>query len=285
MNLIAHTGTPGALLRTNLPPNQLTFAWLGQAGFLFRLAGRSFVIDPYLSDSLARKYGGTELSHQRMMPPPIQPDEFHDLNFVLCTHGHGDHMDPDTLTTLAGNNPECRFVIPRAEMKRAAEIGLRTERLMPLGDGERVSLCDNVQVEAVASAHEKLETDDKGNHKFLGFILQFGETSIYHSGDCVVYEGLTNRLRHSHIDLAMLPVNGRSKELNDKGIVGNMNFEEAAALCLSTRVRNFMPVHFDMFDFNTVPRSELSARVARLDPVHLRCLLPDLDHYYTLAPV
>jgi hypothetical protein len=33
--------------------------WLGQAGFLVRTPRYTFLIDPYLSDSLAMKYRGT----------------------------------------------------------------------------------------------------------------------------------------------------------------------------------------------------------------------------------
>jgi hypothetical protein len=41
--------------------------------------------------------------------------------------------------------------------------------------------------EAILSAHESLEQDEHGDHRFIGLIIKAGPWSIYHSGDCVLY--------------------------------------------------------------------------------------------------
>ena len=74
--------------------------WLGQAGFVVAQGGLRIVIDPYLSDSLAEKYRGKPHDHRRMMPPPVAPDKLTGIDWLLCTHGHTDHMDPGTIPPL-----------------------------------------------------------------------------------------------------------------------------------------------------------------------------------------
>ena len=51
-----------------LDHGQVALWWLGQAGFAVRVGSHTFLIDPYLSDSLAKKYKGQQFTHQRMMP-------------------------------------------------------------------------------------------------------------------------------------------------------------------------------------------------------------------------
>jgi len=89
------------------------------------------------------------------------------------------------------------------------------------------------------------------------------------------------RLRMQTIDLALLPVNGRSDRLTSRGIMGNMTFDEAQALCVAAGIGAWVPHHFGMFAFNTADPAELLSRVAR-PQFGLRCLLPSLEHYLVL---
>ena len=68
--------------------------WLGQAGFWIDTGAHRILIDPYLSDSLARKYAGQANDHRRMMPVPVVPEALPRPDVVLVTHAHTDHMDP-----------------------------------------------------------------------------------------------------------------------------------------------------------------------------------------------
>lgn len=97
------------------PPDEVHVWWLGQAGFAMKYEETLLLIDPYLSDFLAKKYKGKEFPHIRMMKSPLQPEDVRNVNLILCTHRHSDHMDPETLLPIARNNPECRCVLPKAE--------------------------------------------------------------------------------------------------------------------------------------------------------------------------
>jgi len=282
MEIRQRPGGVSALLDHPPPGGTIALAWLGQAGFALRTPGALLLIDPYLSDSLAVKYRGREFPHRRMMPVPVEPEALNAVAWVLCTHGHGDHMDPGTLPAIASASPRCRFLVPRAEIARAEQIGLPKTRTFGVGAGERRPLGARIEALAVAAAHETIDTDDRGHSRYLGFVLRIGPLAIYHSGDTVPYDGLAERIGAAGIDLALLPVNGRDEHRRSRGVLGNMTFDEAAELCRAAGVPWMLAHHFGMFDFNTVAPDELRRRAAGL-PAPPRCIVPDLNTVYELS--
>jgi L-ascorbate metabolism protein UlaG (beta-lactamase superfamily) len=265
-------------LRDSGGPNQPpVLAWLGQAGFLLQAAGRRILLDPYLSDSLEAKYRGTDKPHHRLMATPVTLAQVGDVDFVLCTHRHTDHMDGETLRALAALNPSCLFVVPRAELAHAQALGLPRERLTVLNAGEKINLDVDFEITAVRAAHEELETDAEGQHRFLGYILRCPDTTIYHSGDTVPFAGLAEEVAAHTPSLALLPINGRGK-----GVAGNFTFREAVATCREAGIPEMVPHHFGMFAFNTVDPVRLAAEAeAVATPV---CHLPDLESSLQFTP-
>lgn len=232
-------------------PDEVTLWWLGQAGFALRHRDRLILIDPYLSDTLAEKYRGKLFPHRRTHPAPVAPEAIRGAGAVLCTHGHTDHMDPGTIRALLPHN-DPRFVVPRAERARALERGVPATRLTGTNAGERVELEGGITVEAVPAAHERLDQDGNGDHRFLGYVLTIGGVRIYHSGDCVPYDGQPELLRALRPDVALLPVNGRDRHRADNGVPGNFTVREAAELCEAAGIPHLLCHHFGLFDFNTV---------------------------------
>ncbi|MEI6166601.1 MAG: MBL fold metallo-hydrolase [bacterium] len=116
----------------------------------------------------------------------------------------------------------------------------------------------------------------RGEHHWLGYIIRMAGRAIYHSGDCVPYEGLPERLAAERIDVALLPVNGRGK-----GVPGNFTFEEAVALCRAAQIPVLVAHHFGMFAFNTVDETELKRKMAGLAP-GLRVIMPCVNERYDL---
>jgi L-ascorbate metabolism protein UlaG (beta-lactamase superfamily) len=78
----------------------------------------------------------------------------------------------------------------------------------------------------------------------------FGNTTLFHAGDCCIYDGLTNLL--GQIDILMVPVNGRSYYKLQDDIVGNMNAVEAVLLAKKIHARLLVPMHFDLYDVNCI---------------------------------
>lgn len=256
-------------------------AWLGQAGFLLRTADCTLLIDPYLSDFLARKYRGREYAHERLVAAPLDVRDLDRLDLVICTHRHSDHMDPETLAAAAAAHPECRFVLPAADVDHALGLGLPAGRLLPIDAGETRSAGSGLTITAVAAAHESLEHDAAGHCRFLGYVVRTAGLALYHSGDTVAYPGLADMIARQQLDCGLLPVNGRDEYRASRGVPGNMNAAEAVALCRAAGIPLLVPHHFGMFTFNTAAEAdlELLRRCSRPQTV-----IPDLDHHLLLAP-
>lgn len=237
------------------PDGGLRFWWLGQAGFALEHGGRRILLDPYLSDSLATKYAGTIFPHIRLHPVPVDPSRLQGVSAVLHSHAHTDHMDPDTIKGLLHqNNPS--FVAPRARRQVALDRHIPEDCLLAVTAGEHVELGSGIKVTAIPAAHEELEFDGNGDSVFLGYILEIAGVRIYHSGDCVPYDGQAELLRSHKVDLAFLPINGRDSRRLQNGVPGNFTVREAATLCQESAIPAVVGHHFGLFDFNTVERSD-----------------------------
>lgn len=276
----ARAGLATAISQSGSKDHDLRFWWLGQAGFALKRGSTLLLIDPYLSDTLAEKYRNAEFKHLRMMPIPAAPEQLSGCAWYLCTHGHTDHMDPGTIRgVLKATTPE--FLIPRAEVGRGLERGIPAGKMHGLNAGEIMPIDDDITVEAVASAHEQLDVDAQGNHKYLGYVISVGGVRLYHSGDCVPYPGLEQQLAEKQIDVAFLPINGRDAYRLSKGVPGNFTVAEAIALCQATGIGHLVGHHWGMFDFNTIDRS-LAETILRQEAGSLHWLLPEIGVTYAI---
>src|SRR5438128_9613375 len=88
--------------------------WLGQSGFLLQWQSHHLLFDPYLSDSLTKKYANTDKPHIRMTERAVDPSRLTFIDVCTSSHNHTDHLDAETLNPLRQANPDMRFVIPEA---------------------------------------------------------------------------------------------------------------------------------------------------------------------------
>ncbi|MEX2142029.1 MAG: MBL fold metallo-hydrolase [Pirellulales bacterium] len=237
--------------------------WLGQSGFLLKHNSGHLLFDPYLSESLTKKYAATDKPHVRMTRRPINPKRLDMIDVVASTHAHTDHFDPATLIPLKQANPDLRLVLPEANRPASIER-LRTngDWLVGVNDGETIDVA-GFAFHPVPAAHEAIERDDHGRCKFLGYVVRFGDPSItvYHSGDCVPFAGQAELLAPFDIDIALLPINGRRPE---RRVAGNFWGREAAELANAIGAKLIVPCHFEMFEFNTEPPDEFTTACQRL---------------------
>jgi L-ascorbate metabolism protein UlaG (beta-lactamase superfamily) len=180
----------------------------------------------------------------------IAPEQLDFVDVVTSSHNHTDHLDGETLIPLRKANPTLKVVIPRANINFAAErLQVASDQLTPIRVDDAPLVISPFSLEAIPSAHESIEQDENGDHRFIGLIVQVGKWTLYHSGDCVPYDGLIKRLKKWKIDIALLPINGRDPT---RGVAGNFSGEEAVALAREINAGLVIPCHYEMFEFNTV---------------------------------
>lgn len=241
--------------------NRVIIAWLGQSGYLVSHGGNRFIIDPYLSDSLTRKYAETNKPHDRVSGKVIAPERLTGISFITSSHNHTDHLDGETLAKLIVANPGVKVIVPKANhafaLERLTGAGVTdaATNLIGIPIHQTLTFSDNsgCAMTAVPAAHEALETDENGDHRYHGYCFTIGGTTIYHSGDCIPYDGLTDAVLPYKPDIALLPINGRDPR---RGVSGNFTGHEAASVAHALSVKCVIPNHYDLFAFNTADPQE-----------------------------
>jgi L-ascorbate metabolism protein UlaG (beta-lactamase superfamily) len=212
--------------------------WLGQSGYLVQHHGRHLLLDPYLSDSLTRKYADTDTPHVRISRRVIAPERLGFTDVVTSSHNHTDHLDAETLDPIL--QAGAQLVVPRANREFAARR-LGREPHTALARGERAEL-HGFELEAVPAAHPE------NAPQYAGYVVRCGGAAIYHSGDTLFFAGMEDQLPRP--DVALLPINGK---------LANMNAGDAARLAHAIGARTAIPCHYDMFAFNTADPAEFVA--------------------------
>ncbi|MFM2393822.1 MAG: hypothetical protein RLZZ546_1804 [Bacteroidota bacterium] len=222
--------------------------WLGQSGFLIQWNGKRLLLDPYLSDSLTKKYLHSEKPHTRISELVVTPDKLLNINIVTSSHNHTDHLDGDTLIPILKNNADIKFIIPEANrIFVASRVNCPIDFPTGINDNMNIAL-DDFTIYGIPAKHNEIDRDDFGNCKYMGYVITFGPFSIYHSGDTLWYDGMEELLSTFEIDVAFLPINGN---LPERKVAGNLDCIEAAELGKAIGAKCVVPCHYDLFEFNT----------------------------------
>jgi L-ascorbate metabolism protein UlaG (beta-lactamase superfamily) len=224
-----------------IPENALGLWWLGQASFIVRGGGITIYLDPYLNPS-----------PKRLVPPPLRPEQVTNADLVLCTHDHSDHIDPTALPGIAAASPHAKILVPGVARGKVVGMGIAAQQIVVPSVDDPVAY-GPLTVTAIPSAHEELDYSSESGYPYLGYVLRLNGVTLYHAGDCTMYDGLTERLKGHRPDVVLLPINGHDWKRTHEGIIGNMTHREAADLAVEVGADLAIPMHYGMFAHNTEP--------------------------------
>ncbi|GAC1375913.1 MAG: MBL fold metallo-hydrolase [Ktedonobacteraceae bacterium] len=253
-----------------LPVGAVALWWLGQASFVLRGAGMTLLIDPFLSPHEGRE-----------VKPPFLAEDCPAIDYILCTHEHIDHMDLPTLQTIMRKLPDTRIVAPRPIVEQITNVGIAPERVVGVQPGEVVNL-GGTQIFPVEAVHAINfppvvynfgQQESNGLYRFLGYAIKINEVMVYHAGDLLIHDGLIERLAGFTIDLALLPINGRSYFREQQNLIGNIDEREAADLAAAATIKAVIPMHYEMFATN-VGRPGLLVDYIRSKHPEIACYVP-----------
>ena len=180
---------------------------------------------------------------RRRYPAPFAPGQLR-ADFVLCTHGHADHMAKDTLRGLAQND-ETQFIFPSGCRALAHAYGVPEERIQWVQEGSALQ-------------------------------LDLGGFTVVHLGDTYLTPRLYAALEAlPQPDLLLAPINGQDFFRTQRNCIGNLEAEEAAQLAVRLRAGCSIPTHYDMVQGNTADPLRFVSALRRLDPA-ARFALPAL---------
>lgn len=248
---------------THLASGQIAFWWLGQNSFAFKCRTAIVYTDPYLADN-----------PRRLIPPPLSPGQVTHADIVTCSHDHADHIDPQTIPTLARASPRAVFIAPRVVEERLLNLGVSPQQLRLVNDGDVVEL-KGICVHAIKARHERFDEDLIRGFPYLSYVIEMDGVRFYHAGDGIPYDGLVARLRELSPQLIFIPINGRDGPRYRRNCIGNFTFQEAGDIAADVGARCVIPMHWGMFadnnedvdkfvDYVTARYPELTVKVLKV---------------------
>lgn len=252
------------IIDTKVESGKVAMWWLGQMGLIVKSASTMIVIDYFAAPFQTRQTAA-----------PIPAEEMEGVDAFLGTHNHIDHIDHPSWRIWAKTNPEAKFVFPRAHSRAVLNDGVAERNAVGLNAGESVRIGD-MTIHAIPASHEFLEQDSTtGLFPHLQYIVECDGVRIHHAGDTVRYEGMMPAIKaFGHIDVELIPINGRDARRLTRNCIGNMTYQEAADLAGDVRPGLVIPGHWDMFADNSADPGLFKAYVEAKYKDGLSCRIP-----------
>lgn len=167
-------------LRTDLhaldPASDLA-VWFGHSSYLVQTDRRRALVDPVFRSAaplsfLNRPFAGTDI---------YTPDDMPDVDFLIITHDHWDHLDHRTVTEL---KPRIRKIVcPLGVGEHFEYWGFPKERIVELDWNEEASLGDGFTVRCLPARHFSGRGLNPNRTLWASFLLQSPTRNIYIGGD------------------------------------------------------------------------------------------------------
>ncbi len=131
VDMVRRPGNPNRPVRVEKSvfapePGEIAVHWLGHASALVELDGRRILTDPVFS----RRCSPSQLvGPARMHPSPVTVADLPDIDVVLISHDHYDHLDMATVTELARLQSTTRFVAPIGVGAHLQAWGIPADRI------------------------------------------------------------------------------------------------------------------------------------------------------------
>ena len=232
----------------------LGLRFVGHSTVRVELAGHAVLTDPVLTNRVSALTRVTSAS---------TPADRADVDLVLLSHLHGDHVHLPSLRLLSEH---VRVVVPRGAGDWLRSKGVR--HVDELAPGEELAHGDLLVkgVKAEHSGHRWGPRSTRGPQAVaMGHVIEGADHRVYAAGDTDLFPEMADL---TDVDVALLPVWGWGPTLGP----GHMNPERAAAAVDLMKPRVAVPVHWGTLAVAGLPKvpGRHGHRMRRLltDPPH-----------------
>lgn len=255
-----------AFLRENRTQNTIT--WIGHATLLLQINGTNILTDPHFSERASPfSFAGPK----RGTPPGIAINDLPAIDAVVISHNHYDHLDSDSIKTLARKNPQTRFFCP---LKNGAFLSARGARDVRELDWRDSAEFNGIRFIAAPCQHWSSRFPwDRNRALWAAWVLESPAFRFLFVGDTGYspdFAALGEQ--YGGFDWAAIPVGAYEPRWFMKQ--AHINAEEAAQIYLDAKVRNAIGIHWGTFQLTDEPMNEppqkLRAAAARLGAQNFR---------------
>jgi L-ascorbate 6-phosphate lactonase len=220
-----------SIKRFAVSENELAIWFLGQNGFILKSGSRPILaIDPYLTNSCATLYNDqNEFRLDRQLPVFIEPEDL-DVDYILVTHSHDDHADPETLKRC-GNKHTTTFIGPWEGYQKFLKCDILEKDCCLTHPNQAIEI-NGINIRGTFA----LPTDHTDlNH--IGYMIEFSNgIRFYNSGD-TAYCDLFTHINKFKVDICTICINGGFH---------NLSHMEAARIVKEINPKVVIPCHYDM---------------------------------------
>ncbi|MEM7098526.1 MAG: MBL fold metallo-hydrolase [Pseudomonadota bacterium] len=238
----------------------LRVTWLGHSITLIEFGGVRFLTDPIWSDR-ASPYSW--IGPRRWYEPPIDLEDLPNIDAVLISHDHYDHLDTATIRQL--RNKAGKFVVPLGVGAHLEFWGIASNKIIELDWWQNVEI-QNVTVTSTPARHASgrmLVDNDKT--LWMGFALRAPSHAVYFSGDTGLFPELKDiGDRLGPFDVTLIEVGAYGADWPD----WHVGPEQAVLAHNWVRGETLIPIHWGMFNLarhgwtEPVERARLAAQKA-----------------------
>ncbi|GAB3288851.1 MBL fold metallo-hydrolase [Hymenobacter tenuis] len=223
--------------------------WLGHATFLLRVAGTTILFDPLLFSSLGLR---------RRHALPCRPDDLQNVDLLLLSHGHRDHLDEKSVKLLAQQNPQMRAFGPlgMAGLVRGMAPALPVQEA---GWWQQFDLGPDAAFELFylpASHWHRRGLADLNQVLWGSFLIRTTDgRTIYFAGDTSMHSHFEEiEKQFGPLDIALMPIGAYKPPYMMQ--MSHVNPHEAAKAVNLLRAGHVVPMHYGTFDLSDEPASE-----------------------------
>ncbi len=248
----------------------LAMAWLGHSSVFLRMNGKNILIDPIFS-----RYSSPVpfIGPKRFPGEAITPAQLPEIDLVLITHNHYDHLDRATIRTLDGQVGQ--YIAPSGVGGNLRRFGIQLTKITELGWYEETNV-DGLRVICTPSQHNSSRTILDWNRTLWGsYVLKDGTHTVFDSGDGGFGNHFSEiRERYGAPDLAIMECG----QYGEKWHTTHMFPEESVQACRMLEAKLAVPVHWGAYVLSNHPWDDPPRRFRqRAEELNQRFRIPVLN--------
>jgi L-ascorbate metabolism protein UlaG (beta-lactamase superfamily) len=242
---------------------EIEVMWIGHASFLVCTPWANILIDP----NWAMWHGPVK----RARKPGCKLADLPQIDLVLVSHAHFDHLHRPTLRRVASDQP---VLVPEGVGKLFRRMRYSEVREMKKWDSYRLGDSGELEVVFTPSFHWGARMIHDTHRGFGGFLIRTPHSSLYHCGDSAYFEGFKEIGERYEVGTALLPI-GAYEAPSGRDV--HMNPEEALQAFHDLGAKWMLPMHHATFPLGNEHLDEPLIRLmdaAKIQGVEDRVLAP-----------
>ncbi len=213
--------------------------WLGHSSYYVQLAGKRILIDPVLSSYASpfflfnRAFAGTTF---------YRPSDIPDIDYLLITHDHWDHLDYDTVRALKWR---VKKVITGLGVGSHLEYwGYPASTIQEADWNTELKQADGLDIHVLPARHFSGRSLTRDKTLWVSFVLEAGGKRLFFSGDSGYGPHFAEiGKRFGSFDLAVL----EDGQYDKRWALIHMMPEETAQAAVDLGAKAVLPAHSGKF--------------------------------------